>query len=298
MSEQNLVSNSLTLTGHAGAVYSIDCDGKYIYSASADKYVVRWNLETGKQDAFAIKFNSSPYSIKLFNNNTFIAVGLANGDLHIFDLVDRKEVKFYQQHTTGIFNCSENKFTNHLYVGDAAGNLSVWNTQTLELAIYLPFDAGKIRSIIPSLDGKILVIASQDGFIRILDAVTFNEINSFYAHVDGATSILDLGNNIILTGGKDAHLNQWNTLTSEKLASLPAHNYVIYDLLRLNDSIFVTASRDKSMKIWDVDSLKVIQRIERKDGGHKHSVNRLVKISDKSFASCSDDTTIKVWELQ
>lgn len=293
---QNLFSNTQILTGHSGAVYSICFDEKFIYSASADKFVVRWNLETGEQDPFAIKFNFAPYSVCLFNQNQFIAVGLSNGDLHFFDLVSRKEVKFYQQHTTGIFAISENNELKHLYVADASGNLSVWNSTTFELVIYLPFDCGKIRKIKTSKDGTKIFIASQDGFLRILDAVTFSEINSFHTHEGGATSILEVSNNELLSGGKDAHIKVWDPTMGLELKSIPAHNFVVYDLMSLNETTFVSASRDKTIKIWDLESMSVIQRIEQKNRGHKHSVNQLVKISDTQFASCSDDGTIIVWK--
>lgn len=284
------------LTGHSGAVYSIDFDGKSIYSASADKFVVRWNIENGAQDKFAIKFDFSPYSICLFNANKYLGVGLSSGDFHIFNLLERKELKFYKQHQKAIFSMCENVVKSQLYVGDADGNLSVWDTITLDLIIYLPFNCGKIRKIKTSKDGQRIFIAAQDGVFRILDATTFNEINAFEAHKDGVTSILELSELEILTGGKDAHLKVWDASIGLELNSLPAHNFVIYDLLQLNENTFVSASRDKSIKLWELETLKVVQRIEAKQGGHKHSVNQLVKISDTQFASCSDDGTIIVWK--
>lgn len=290
--------NLVTFSGHSGAVYSIDFDGEFIYSGSADKYVVRWNVEDGTQDSFAIKFPFTPYMVKLFNDNSLLAVGLASGDLHIFDLSERKEIKFFQQHRTGIFAIEENQFTHHLYVADADGTVSVWNVKTLDLVIYLPLDAGKIRAIETSADGKLFYVLAQDGNVRVFDAQTFNEIELFHAHQDGATACMELTNDLLLTGGKDAHIKVWDRFTYKVQQSIPAHNYVIYDLLKLNDEVFVSASRDKTIKVWNSQALKVIQRIERKDQGHKHSVNQLVKISENSFASCSDDGTIKVWKLK
>jgi len=292
---QNLFSNTQIFKGHSGAVYSICFDGDFIYSASADKFVVRWNLETGEQDPFAIKFNFTPYSIALFNDNQFIAVGLSNGDLHFFDLIARKEVKFYQQHVTGVFAIHENAKLNHLYVGDASGNLSVWDTKTFELVIYLPFDCGKIRKLKTSFNGTKIFIASQDGFLRILDAVTFSEVSSFFAHEGGATSILEIEELEILSGGKDAHLRCWDPSIGLEVNAIPAHNFVIYDLIQLNKSTIVSASRDKTIKIWDLETMKVLQRIEQKNRGHKHSINQLAKLSETQFASCSDDGTIIVW---
>lgn len=283
-------------TGHAGAVYSIDTDQKnFVYSASADKYVVRWNLSNGQQDPFAIRFETTPYAIKLFKNNQFLAVGLANGDLHIFDLHTKSEVKFYKQHKAGIFSIYQNEITKHLYVGDAEGNFSVWNTDTLELVILQPLNCGKIRRFSTSQDGQVIYLGGQDGMLRVIDAVTFNELNSIVAHREGVTSILSLSENLLLTAGKDAHLALWDTTTWFKIKSIPAHNYVVYELKRLSDNLFISGSRDKSIKVWDTNELKVLQKLDRKAGAHKHSVNSIAVIDQDHFISASDDGKLILW---
>jgi len=91
------------INGHAASVYAVDGFGQFIYSGSSDKFVARWNLATGIQDKFAIKFEQAIYSLTLVDNQRKLAVGLANGDLHVFDLENRTELKFYQQHTTNIY---------------------------------------------------------------------------------------------------------------------------------------------------------------------------------------------------
>jgi hypothetical protein len=44
------------ISGHAAGIYSLDFDGNFIYSASADKFVARWKLNVGIQDKFSIQF--------------------------------------------------------------------------------------------------------------------------------------------------------------------------------------------------------------------------------------------------
>jgi WD40 repeat protein len=281
--------------GHSGQIFSIDFFGDFIYSASADKFVTRWNLVTDEQDKFAIRFEKSPYSIALISNNDKLAVGLENGDLHIFDLSDRKELKFYQQHMSGVFYLLENKSKTHFYSCDADGNLAVWNTSSLKLELFLPFNCGKIRRMTLNSDESKLFLACQDGFIRILETHFYNLIDEIYTHEGGVTALcLDPNNEtIFLTGGKDAHLKVWNLTTKRCIKSIPAHNYVIYDVLFLVYDKFVTISRDKSIKIWDKKTFSVIQKIDSKSKGHKHSVNSIVKLNETSFVTASDDKTIK-----
>lgn len=287
------------LSGHSSGIYSLAFDQTYLYSGSADKFVARWDLELGVQDKFAIRFESPVYSICLFGNDQKLAVGLANGDLHFFDLASRQEIKFYQQHRSALFALSENPQKGHLYAADADGNLSVWDCTTNDLLILLPLDCGKIRRIAVSASGQFIALACQDGTFRVFDTDTFNELATVNAHKDGTTALLfdSEDENILYTGGKDAWLRSWSWSRGELLKEVPAHNYVIYDIISLNNGrTLVTASRDKTLKIWNKDHLSFLQRLDLKTGAHRHSVNCLIRLSDDSFASASDDKRMILFE--
>jgi WD40 repeat protein len=283
--------------GHSGQIFSIDFDGNFIYSASADKFVTRWDIMSGNQDSFAIKFEKSPYSIRLFTNAVKLAVGLENGDLHFFDLIKKNEIKYYQQHKSAIFCLLENTSKNQLYSTDSDGNLAVWNTESLKLELILPFSCGKIRRMMLNSEESKLYLACQDGIIRVLDTTFFNLVDEISCHSSGLTAfaLYPENENLLLTGGKDAYLKLWDLETKSCLKSVPAHNYVIYDILFSDSKHFVTISRDKSIKVWDTESFNVVQKIEFKQGGHKHSVNSILKIDEYSFATCSDDKSIKLF---
>jgi len=288
-------TNKMTFRGHSGAIYALDYDQKFIYSASADKYVVRWNIETKKQDSFAIKLTSTPFFIQLLDQNSKLLVGLSNGDIHFFNINKRKEIKYYQLHRNGIFSGLDNPQQQQFYVADGNGVLSIWDSNTLNLLLKLPFDCGKIRKIYLSANKLHLYLCCQDGKIRILDTNSFNLIYEWYTHNGGVATILEYGENILISAGKDAHIRIWDKETKENIKSIPAHNYMIYELLLLNNTTIVSASRDKNIKIWNAKTWEVIQRLDLKNGGHKHSVNKLIKIDDQTFVSASDDAQIILW---
>jgi WD40 repeat protein len=287
------------IAGHSAGIYSLAFDGEFIYSASADHYVARWNLETGIQDKFAIRFDAPVYSIALVNQNKFLVAALANGHLHVFELAERKEIKFFTQHQVALFAARENAVKSHLYVGDADGNLSVWDTSTFDLLIYLPLDCGKIRRISVDPSGEYFAVCGQDGMIRIFETQFFNELYSFKAHDGGATAVLfhPTQPGQIFTGGKDAFLRLWDFKTGELISAVPAHNFVIYDLLAMNNGkTLLTGSRDKTIKIFNLETRSFLQRLDLKEGGHRHSVNCIQKMSENSFISASDDKRMIIWE--
>ncbi len=292
-----MFSKRQEIIGHSAAVYALIANAEFVYSGSADNYVARWLTATGEQDKFAIKFEQSVYALEFFGDN-LLAVGLADGGLHIFDLAQRTELKYFTQHTKAIFSIASNASKQQLYVSDAEGNLSVWNTNSLELLIYIPLDCGKIRSMAVSSTGDHFVLACQDGNLRILDTEFFNEIHTISAHKDGATSVVfhPTKEDLLISGGKDALIKIWNWKEESLIETIVAHNFAVYDLLSIHDGAqFVSASRDKTIKVWNSSDFSFVQRLESKNGGHRHSVNGLAKIDEETFVSCSDDKRIIVW---
>ena len=146
-------------------------------------------------------------------------------------------------------------------------------------------------------DETLLFLACQDGFVRILDTAYFNLVAEFFGHEDGVTcfSLFPEAERYMLTGGKDAHLILWDLETKTCLKSIPAHNYVIYDILYFDAKHFLTISRDKTIKVWDSKAMQVIQKIDSKKGGHKHSINSVLRVDQHNFATCSDDKSIKLF---
>ncbi len=287
------VQKILEIREHSGAVYSCKFHNGFIYSASADKFVTRWDPKLGTQDKFALKFEHAIYSIELFENVLF--AGLNNGDLHFIDIEAKEERKYFQHHKSGIFALKVNPFNNQLYAGDAEGNLSIWDLKNEKHMLTLPFDCGKIRDVAVREGGMQIALACQDGSVRILETQHFNLIDEIKVNNDGVNAVMfHPENKTIITGGKDAHLDLWSE-SGERLKHIPAHNFGIYRIMMLSNG-FVTASRDASVKLW-TKGLDFIQKITVKEGGHTHSVNDISIIDDHTFVSVGDDRRVIVWKL-
>jgi WD40 repeat protein len=293
-----VIQKILELKGHSGAIYTIDGVDNSIYSGAGDRFVARWNLTLGTQDGFSVKAEQSIFALKLVNDQSQLVFGTSTGSLHVIDLEAKKELKHFIQHPSALFCIEENKPKKHIYTTDANGNLAVWDATNWNLLLFLPLEVGKIRTVFVSPDGKLIFLACQDGTIRILETKSYNEIQSFLGHVGGTNCLhfFPIKPHILLSGGKDGHLRIWNWKTEKCLFEIPAHHYGIYSILFLNNGqLFATASRDKTIKIWNATTLEVLQRLDRKLGGHSHAVNTLCKIDEQHFVSVGDDKRIIQW---
>jgi len=287
------------IAGHAGAVYSVDGAGEVVYTGSGDHFVARWNLASGTQDAFSIQADASIYSLKLVQQGKQLIFGLTTGALHVIDLAQKTELRHFVQHRTAIFAIAENPHLQHIYTTDADGNLAIWKSDSWDLLLFLPLQTGKIRDMQLLNDGKLLLLAAQDGTIRMFETRGYNEIAAFHAHTGGTNCLHPIPGKpgTILSGGKDGYLRVWKD--EKEVLAIPAHNFGIYRIIFLNDGkYFVTASRDKTIKLWDAHTFNVLERFERKHGGHSHAVNDLCKISEDLFVSVGDDKRIISWRLE
>jgi WD40 repeat protein len=288
-----------SITGHAGAIYDVCLSANTsCFSTSADKYVAKWKLDEGTQDKFAAKLEFSGYRLALNPTKNILAVGNSRGGIHVIDLTTKQEVRLMSQHQSAVFSLVYSPKTNEFYSGDNDGFFCVWNGDNFDLKLTLPLECGKIRNIALNEDASFIALSCQDGVVRIFETSFFNESFSLQAHKEGANcSIFD--GDVLYTGGKDAHISLWDWKNKKRILHIPAHNFAVYDFLLMgNKKWLVSSSFDKTIKVWDAKTLKIIKRLEKRDGGHSHVVNRLAKLDENKFLSVGDDRQIIVWEIK
>jgi len=294
------ITKRVELTGHAASIYAVIAKERKIYTASGDKFVARWNLQEAKQDNFAIKSESSIYAISVLQDAPTLIIATSSGAFYVIDILQKKELHHFVQHTVAIFSIQENFTNNQVYITDADGNLSIWDKINWELILFLPLLVGKIREVLVAEDGKSIFLACQDGTIRSFDTRFFNEKSVFKAHKDGVNCLAFFPEkkNVLISGGKDGYLRVWTLNTNACVLEIPAHNFGIYKIEFFNNGKhFCTASRDKSIKIWDTNDCSVISKLERKQGGHSHAVNDICKLDEHTLCSVGDDKRIIIWDV-
>lgn len=284
---------SVVISGHSAPVYACAVSGEFIYSTAGDRFVTRWNISDGKQDAFTVKLDAPAYTLGIVPSEQLLIIGCTNGTIIAINTVSKQlawEHNFLGKALFSVVDCPAEKW---LVLGDAEGHLLVVDYNGKLLTTF-HLDCGKIRSIKHTESD--LFIACQDGSWRQLELPTFNEIHKQQAHEGGVTALsINPVANTLLTGGKDAHLRLWDLVTGTLLQGWPAHYQTIYGIAQCSE-VFITVSMDKTIKIWNSHEWKVTQRIEFKQGGHNRSVNGCLAIDKDRFLTFSDDKSIFLFE--
>ncbi len=298
------------LKGHSAGIFSLE-QGREpysIFSGSSDKMVAEWSLKniSGSQSTgplgFSIKADSFIYSICHIPSKKLLVIGLYSGAIHIFDLAEKKEIKFIALHQTPIFDLRYCKKNNSIYALSGDGSFSVWNANDYSLITRIILCREKLRNIDFDLEENFAGIACGDGSIRIFETSTHKQITLINAHGLSANCLKFHPNGLsLVSGGRDAYLRCWDLTDNFKMfIEIPAHNYAIYDIsFSPEKNLFATASRDKTAKIWDSESFDFVARIDKKNSeGHTHSVNKVLWTGYQNYLiTCGDDRIIMVWEV-
>lgn len=285
---ENFIQNAI----HQGPIYALDQDTHFYYSASADKFVARWNKADLSQDPFVVQCSHAPFSLLVLANLNQLVIGLQDGQIHIINTLAKCEIKNIKVHRAAVFALAQNVNKNHFYTADSEGLVCIWD-ENWNLLLQLPLSCGKIRQIVISKNGASMWLACADGTVRQFDTTYFNEIQQIKAHNDACTSLTLLKDGGFISAGKDAHIRRWS-VEGKKLNAFAAHLGTIYKLIQLDVNYYASASRDKTIKIWQLSDDKIVQKLDFKHSGHSNSINALISTSE-GFLSAGDDKRIIEW---
>lgn len=275
---------------HNGPIYSVVGQGYHVFTSSGDKYVVKWDLETGTQERFSIKMDHVSYCLA-YHTST-LHIGTKEGEYYVIDDLEKKIIT-QRKITHGAIHSI--LIHQGIIVGNEHGEILFLDFDLNELD-KISFHAGKIRSL-KLLDDNRLLICAQDGYLRVLLLDSKELEHRFLAHEMGINNALIDGNQL-LTVGKDGYLKAWNWHDEQLLKAWPIHYETIYDIQKVGDYL-VTVSRDKSIKIWEYQTdLKLAQKITSRHLGHAHSVNCIHVVDTQNFCTVGDDKRIILWSFE
>lgn len=267
-----------------------------IFTCAGDRFVAKWNIEIGLQDKFAIQLESSAYQVVFIQSLNYLIIGLSNGNLHVIDLVSNEEIKLIKISDASIYTIRLSEDEQFLFITTADSKIGIWHLPSFEHYQTIQLESGKIRACL--VIGNELIIGCQTGEIRTINYKELKETHRFQAHETSVYSLLYLKEkNVLVSGGQDANLRFWKLKSDEELLSIPAHNFSIYSLTR-SDKFLFSGSRDGSIKVWNINSLEMVQKVDRFSGGHMKSVNGLIYSKSKNqLFSVSDDHKIIAWKV-
>jgi len=274
------------LKGHKDSIYDFVVDKKTrtIYSAGAEGYVVKWDIDNPDNGHLVLQGGEAFYSMT--KHETHLLLGSRNGEIFTVNLADNTLVSKQKKHNGGVF----------FIMGSVSGGAAGVVCYTRDKEQYsLQVSNESLRCIIQSEVSYF--IGASDHLIYEVNKETMQVTRTFSGHTNSVFALAFLDENTLVSTGRDAMIRAWDLTIGKEVYSVAAHEYQAKSV-SYNDNILISSSMDKTIKLWN-DQLELVKVIDfARYQGHTNCINKVEWIDENMFVSCSDDRSLCLWKVE
>jgi WD40 repeat protein len=294
----------MTLAGHTDAVGECEFspDGRRIVSASRDRTLKLWDVQTGAELATLAGHTREVIACAFSPDGTGIVSASGDRTLKLWDAQTGAELATLAGHTGSVAACAFSPDGRRLVSASGDNTLKLWDAQTGAALATLAGHTGSVAACAFSPDGRRIVSASHDRTLKLWDAQTGAELATLagrtYVMVNACAFSPD-GRRVIAAisaTGNSHTLKLWDAETGAELATLRGHTDSVNACAFSPDGRrIVSASDDKTLKFWDAQTGAELTTLV----GHTGSVGACTFSPDgHRLLSRSGDNTLKLWDAQ
>ncbi|MEZ4513136.1 MAG: NB-ARC domain-containing protein [Chloroflexota bacterium] len=299
----------MTLSGHLAKVraVAITLEGNRVVSASDDKTLKIWDLQTGRVERTLVGHSKWV---------TSIAITL-DGQKAVSSSYD-KTLIVWNLNASAPTNQAERILSGHSHVISAVAiapngewavsasydqTLKVWNLQSGQAAHILSGHSGWVTAVAITPDGKRVISASSDHTLKIWSLTNGQEEFTLSGHSDWVSAVaIAADGRRAVSASYDKTLKIWNlnadALTGQAECTLSDPSGMVNAVAITPNGKQVVSASDKSLKVWNISEDTPTGQVERTLSGHSGVVRAIaIARNGEQVVSASDDHTLKVWNL-
>jgi WD40 repeat protein len=302
----------LTMTGHAGEVYSVafSPDGKFLASASNSE-VKCWESSTGRQIFTQPTGGTNVYGLAYSPDGKQLAVGISH-QVRIVNAANGKETQTLTSQPHFLFRMAFSPDGTRLAAArgsvNDSGDVLLWDVPTGKEVFCLRGNPNSVLNLAFTKDGRFLAcvsggtMKSKPGDVRVWDVRTGRQVLAIPGHADNAYGVTFSpdGRYIASCSGvrgsnTPGELKLWEILTGKEILSLPGHAGPIFCVVFSPDGLYLaSAGGDKVIQVWDVSTGRLILTLP----GHSGPVYSLAfSPNGQQIASAGGDSKVMLWDL-
>jgi eukaryotic-like serine/threonine-protein kinase len=276
-------------------------DGHFLASASKDKTVRVWKLETGDTILTYKKHLDRVKSAIWSPNGKYIASSgdIKDGTVRIWEAVSGYTTLIYRNHTPAATAISWSPDGRFLASSSGDKTVQVWEAATGRTIITYKGHTNGVTSVAWSLSGRYIASGSWDTTVQLWEAMTGKILLTYTGHSSDVTTLSwAYDDSRIASSGEDKIIKVWDVKTGHTISFYSGHSGVVNSVVWSPNSRYIASgSSDGTVQIWEPET----RHCKLVSNSHFSTVNAVAWSYDGDrIASASDDRTvqvIRVWQL-
>ncbi len=248
---------------HSGEIHAVALTNKYMLSASEDRQLILWDLETLMPIHKLVGHTNQVNTIAFLPDGEHAISGSQDRTLILWDLATGEAIRTFEAlHTNSIDGIAINAAGTQVISASADRSLIVWNIQTGESVLRLRGHNSGVVDVTFSRDGQTAFSASQDQSIIHWDLSTGQPITIYEGHSDRVEKVVLSDDQWkLLSISRDQTLGLWdlNTTLSEPVARVSYSQEVLIGASFVTNDIAIIASAEGEIALIPVSTEAFIQ---------------------------------------
>lgn len=289
------------LTGHKAAVDWVEFspDGLTALSASWDKTLILWDVQTGQAIRHFEGHTDKTGTVAFMPDGLSAISGSYDKTMIQWDIKTGAILRRFEGQSDQIWAVAVSPDGRYVASGGSGNNMLLWDIQTGESIRSFEGHSAGIESIAFSADGSQLVTASDDNSVILWDVATGQIIHRLKGHTSIAFSAaFSPDNSVIASVSDDSWVILWDRKTGEMIKHFSeggSTGPTILDVAFSPDGRTLVTGGVAGVILWDIDTSQPLIHLK----GHGGDVNSVAfNPNGRTVVSAAADGTLRLWDLE